>query len=75
MTTKLKPSEGARTLPLYSNLKAWEAMLLQGVLTLVHMYDAFTVHTRLLLQQNLTDLNKLESVLWNELGTSDTWHK
>jgi hypothetical protein len=51
MTTKLQHSEGARTLPLYLNLKAWEAMLLQGVPTLDLMYDGFTMHTRLLLQQ------------------------
>jgi hypothetical protein len=41
----------AKTLPLYLNLKVWEAMLLQGVLTLDLMYHGFTVHTRFLLQQ------------------------
>jgi hypothetical protein len=41
----------ARTQPLYLNPTAWEAMLLQGLLTLDLMYDGFTMHTRLLLQQ------------------------
>jgi hypothetical protein len=76
MTTKLELSEGARTLPLYLNLKAWEAMLPQGVLTLGLMYDGFTVHTRLLLQQIWliqTNLNQCCGMSWELVthGISD----